>query len=170
MIGNDVVDLALAKKESNWKRTGFLQKIFTVNELLLIEESANPEILIWNLWSRKEAAYKIFNRETGIRSFIPQQLECFYFNDQVGFVLCNGEIYHTSTFISGDLIHSIAVTDVAYFDCIIPLGLETTIIKRQGIPFVYCEQAKEWQIVSKSHHGRYEELVTIKNQQLLFKA
>jgi hypothetical protein len=29
MIGNDVVDLALAQKESNWKRKGFLNKLFT---------------------------------------------------------------------------------------------------------------------------------------------
>jgi hypothetical protein len=27
---------------------------------------------------QKEAAYKIFNRETGIRSFMPKQLECIY--------------------------------------------------------------------------------------------
>ena len=36
MIGNDVVDLELAKKESNWQRRGFLSKIFTKNEQRLI--------------------------------------------------------------------------------------------------------------------------------------
>ena len=59
MIGNDIVDLALAKKESNWKRNRFLDKIFTQKEQLLIANAINPEIMIWNLWTRKEAAYKI---------------------------------------------------------------------------------------------------------------
>jgi len=57
MIGNDIVDLELALKESNWKRKGFLNKIFTNEEQLLISSAINPEIMVWNLWSRKEAAY-----------------------------------------------------------------------------------------------------------------
>ena len=56
MIGNDIVDLALAEKESNWKRKGFIDKIFTPQEQSLIKTSINQEIIIWNLWSRKEAA------------------------------------------------------------------------------------------------------------------
>ena len=32
MIGNDIVDLDLARKESNWKRKGFLDKIFSLQE------------------------------------------------------------------------------------------------------------------------------------------
>jgi hypothetical protein len=35
VIGNDIVDLALARKESNWKRPGYLNKIFTTKELLI---------------------------------------------------------------------------------------------------------------------------------------
>jgi phosphopantetheinyl transferase (holo-ACP synthase) len=77
MIGNDIVDLELAHKESNWKRNGFLDKIFTQNEQLLILNAKNPEVMVWNLWSRKEAAYKIYNRKTQIREYIPLQLECF---------------------------------------------------------------------------------------------
>ena len=77
MIGNDIIDLALALKESNWKRKGFLDKIFTKNEQLLILNTQNPEVMVWNLWSRKEAAYKIYNRQTGIRGYFPLQLECF---------------------------------------------------------------------------------------------
>ena len=76
MIGNDIVDLALAKKESNWKRNRFLDKIFTETEQLLIFHSENPEIMVWNLWSRKEAAYKIYNRETGIRGYFRSILRC----------------------------------------------------------------------------------------------
>jgi lactate dehydrogenase-like 2-hydroxyacid dehydrogenase len=35
-IGNDIVDLALARKESNWKRPGYLNKIFTTNNFSFI--------------------------------------------------------------------------------------------------------------------------------------
>ena len=48
MIGNDIVDLALAQKESNWKRKGFLDKIFTLQEQLFINLSENQEIEVWN--------------------------------------------------------------------------------------------------------------------------
>ena len=51
MIGNDIVDLQLAKTESNWQRKGFLDKIFTINEQLIIKNSKNPEITIWNLFN-----------------------------------------------------------------------------------------------------------------------
>ena len=76
MIGNDIVDLTLARRESNWKRSGFLDKIFTKRELLLILNTQNPEHMVWDFWSRKEAAYKIYNRQTGVRAFIALQLEC----------------------------------------------------------------------------------------------
>ena len=46
MIGNDIVDLALAKKESNWKRKGYLDKIFTVSEQLLLQKSTNQELAV----------------------------------------------------------------------------------------------------------------------------
>ena len=45
MIGNDIVDLALAQKESNWKRKGFLNKIFTEKEQLLILNAKNNDYL-----------------------------------------------------------------------------------------------------------------------------
>ena len=96
MIGNDIVDLALAKIESNWLRNGFLDKIFTQKEQLLIANAINPEIMIWNLWTRKEAAYKIYNRKTGFRGYIPLKLECFYESDTIGTVVCNGFKYYTT--------------------------------------------------------------------------
>ena len=45
MIGNDIVDLVQARFQSNWKRKGFVQKIFTQKEQELI---FHPKILkIW---------------------------------------------------------------------------------------------------------------------------
>ena len=76
MIGNDIVDLKLASVESNWRRPNFITKIFTVSEQNFIARSKNPELEVWKLWSRKEAAYKIYNRETGMRGYFPWKLEC----------------------------------------------------------------------------------------------
>jgi acyl carrier protein len=67
VIGNDIVDLALARKESNWKRPGYLNKIFTTKEQLLISSAENPNTMVWNLWSRKRRPIKfiIEQRERG---------------------------------------------------------------------------------------------------------
>jgi hypothetical protein len=43
MIGNDVIDLALASKQSNGDEL-VLQNFFTDDEQLLIENSTNPEL------------------------------------------------------------------------------------------------------------------------------
>jgi phosphopantetheinyl transferase (holo-ACP synthase) len=110
VIGNDIVDLALARKESNWKRPGYLNKIFTTKEQLLISSAENPNTMVWNLWSRKEAAYKIYNRATGIRGYFPLNLECAYENSTTGSVACKGYTFYTKTVIDAEKIHTIAVT------------------------------------------------------------
>lgn len=155
MIGNDIVDLALAQKESNWKRSGFLNKIFTSREQLLIGDAVNRDVMVWNLWTRKEAAYKIYNRETGIRGYFPLQLECEYENQNSGTVIINNYIYLTETTICSDYIYTIAVTEKAYFEQIRILDSETKISKRKGIPFLTDDFVKNEIPVSISHHGRF---------------
>lgn len=155
MIGNDIVDLALAQKESNWKRSGFLNKIFTSREQLLIGDAVNRDVMVWNLWTRKEAAYKIYNRETGIRGYFPLQLECEYENQNSGTVIINNYTYLTKTTICNDCIYTIAVTEKAYFKQIKILDSETKISKRKGIPFLTDDFVKNEIPVSISHHGRF---------------
>ena len=165
MIGNDVIDLVLARKESNWKRKGFLDKIFTSKEQLLISKSLNPEIMVWNLWSRKEAAYKIYNRQTQMRSYIPLQLECFDLEEKeeilYGKVICYDTIYFTKTRITLESIETIAVLQTSDFDTIKYLNSEVTIVKTNGIPDYYDTENQVLKPISKSHHGRFEKLVTL---------
>lgn len=161
MIGNDIVDLALARKESNWQRPRFLDKIFTSYEQQLILEAENPEIMVWNLWSRKEAAYKIYNRETGIRAFIPRQLECIYEDEARGLVICKKNIYHTQTTIINDEIHTIAVVQKVFFNQIQPIRPIKNIQKINGIPFLVDRSGIILRPVSISHHGRYSAYITI---------
>ena len=76
MIGNDIVDLIQAKRESNWRRRGFLAKIFTPHEQGLIHQAINPDQLVWLLWSMKESVYKLAIRSTGNRVFAPTKMAC----------------------------------------------------------------------------------------------
>lgn len=161
MIGNDIVDLALAKKESNWQRKGFLNKIFTQKEQLLITNADNPEIMVWNLWTRKEAAYKIYNRQTIIRGYFPLQLECFFESETLGTVYCNGNSYHTETKISDESIYTIAVVEKEYLMQIKDLNLDAKICKTNGIPFIIEEFTKMEKPVSISHHGRFWKGITL---------
>ena len=156
MIGNDIVDLSLAKAESNWKRRGFLDKIFTKNEQLLISKAQNPEIMVWDLWSRKEAAYKIYNRQTGIREFIPLKLECFDVYAEIGKVSYKKQVYFTKTEITEHYIHTLSVINMSDFNKISVLDNATPIKKSNGLPFIGFNN----QIVSLSHHGKFQRIVT----------
>ena len=157
MIGNDVVDLALARKESNWQRKGFLAKLFTLQEQRDILTSDNPVITIWTKWSRKEAAYKIYNRQTGIRAFIPLLFESVENTATSGNVICKGTTYYTITAITSDSIHTIAVADPAEFLKVRFLNNRKGLEKVNGIPYIgQCP-------VSISTHGRFEEIVTLQS-------
>ena len=72
MIGNDIIDLSLAKTQSNWQRKGFLEKLFSNDEQQLILEASNSFEMVWRLWSMKEAAYKIYTQHNEIRFFAPK--------------------------------------------------------------------------------------------------
>lgn len=165
MIGNDVIDLALAQKESNWKRKGFLDKIFTAKEQSHILNSENPELMVWNLWSRKEAAYKIHNRETQIMAYIPHRLKCSDCEEKNGFIYgkvsCYGKIYYTKTKITSEYIETIAVTEFCDFDKFNYLKSKGNVIKINNIPNYYNAETKVLQPMSKSHHGRFEKVVTL---------
>lgn len=161
MIGNDIIDLALAKKESNWKRKGYLNKIFTPKEQVLILNAPDPDSMLWNLWSRKEAAYKIYNRETGIRGYFPVQLKCDYENQYLGKVSCNGKVYFTKTTITADQIHTIATTKLEYFNQIFFLKNRESVLKNNGIPYLLNPLNNKHIPVSISHHGKYEAFIKL---------
>lgn len=155
MIGNDLVDLALAQKESNWKRRGFLDKIFTKKEQSYINDAENPDVMVWNLWSRKEAVYKIYNRETQIRGYFPLQLECVCESITLGTVSIKGKTYFTQTKIEKDRIHTIAVTEKTQLKQFKTLNSDSEISKKKGLPFIIDLDTKKEIPVSISHHGRF---------------
>ncbi len=156
MIGNDVVDLALAKVESNWQRKGYLDKLFTTKEQNLIFCSENPTIMVWILWSRKEAVYKIIRQENGLRGFYPLKIENTDYNS--GIVCFNETKYYTITVQKGDMLHTIALKN-NQFGQISELNPATKIYKKDEIPFIISNGKN--QFISKSHHGRFEKMICL---------
>ena len=109
MIGNDIVDLKQAAKDSNWKRPRFLDKIFTPREQQLIWSAKDQDQMVWLLWSMKEAAYKVNVQQFGIRFFNPKRLECTLLSNLKGEVVIEDNRYFIESIITEDFIYSIAL-------------------------------------------------------------
>ncbi|MGY3794683.1 4'-phosphopantetheinyl transferase family protein [Aquimarina sp. 433] len=104
MIGNDIVDLALATTQSNWRRKGWLQKIFTISEQDRIWDALDPDLAVWELWSMKEATYKAYQRQfLKAPIYNPWDFECSETS-----VIVKGMQYKTKTTRTSEYIHSVA--------------------------------------------------------------
>ena len=108
MTGNDIVDIKIAAAESNWKRKGFIEKIFTRQEQQYIKEAAVPNEMVWRLWTIKESAYKIYTRQHGGRFFAPQKFICTLLSATAGVVAFKNSCYKTNTITAKDYIYTIA--------------------------------------------------------------
>jgi phosphopantetheinyl transferase (holo-ACP synthase) len=108
MTGNDIVDIKIAAAESNWKRKGFLEKIFTAQEQQYIKEAAVPDEMVWKLWTMKESAYKIYTRQYSGRYFAPQKFRCTLLSELAGVVEYENTSYQTKTISTKNYIYSIA--------------------------------------------------------------
>lgn len=112
MIGNDIVDLNQAAIDSNWHRPGYLEKIFTEEEQCMITGSDKAELFVWLFWSMKEAAYKIYSRQTNTRSFAPRKIKCtltsFRPTDASGIAVYDGYLFFTKSTITDEYVHSVA--------------------------------------------------------------
>ena len=159
MIGNDIVDLQLAQSESNWRRKGFLDKIFTNSEQNYILGALNSELMVWNLWSRKEAAYKIWNRNSKIREFNPIQFECFNVFEKSGFVNFGKQQYNTETVTTDQFVYTIAFEKQILFSNIKSIQAKK-IVKENGLPYLDFIGNEE-NTISITNHGRFEKIIMI---------
>ncbi|GGI22041.1 4'-phosphopantetheinyl transferase family protein [Pedobacter mendelii] len=178
MLGNDIVDLNLARVQSNWRRNGYLEKIFTQEEQLLINSATNPDLIVWLLWSMKESAYKIHNRKTGIRNFAPKSFQCklLYIDTKksFGFVKRNELLFLTKSEINSTFIHTIATSEDLIFKNLIVKRVYNqsnysnifNLSKRfylahneASLPEITNLKTKTKHITSISHHGEYLRIV-----------
>lgn len=176
-----------AKNESNWKRKGYLDKIYTSSEKQLINFASEPEILVWLIWSMKEAAYKANNRITGIKEYAPTKIKCTIKqldnNNFIGFASYNNLEYQLKSYVCEAYIHTIALNKSSDFLHIKELIIRdypsnyTNYVKEQqylnayeiiikdefGIPNLHNEITKKNKPMSISHHGNLLSLVFIKD-------
>ncbi|WP_316768921.1 4'-phosphopantetheinyl transferase superfamily protein [Pedobacter frigiditerrae] len=170
MLGNDIVDLDKANTESNWKRKGYLDKLFSSNEQQEILSSSNPETMVWLFWSMKEAAYKIVNRETLERFYSPKKFDVTS-NGNDGTVTFEGKTFYTKSEIKDNLIHTIAAAKAENLNHIQTAFLanaddylsdfnsksEHFSLEKDanGIPNLVDKTNGKIHFASVSHHGRY---------------
>ena len=174
MLGNDVVDLKLAKIQSNWQRKNYLSKVFLPAEQQFIRDSNQPDCVVWLMWSMKESVYKIVNRNTGHRSFNPLAFQCsfnLFAAHAIGSVNYSGETFSTYSDITQASIHTLGYQSPASFEnCKIiqtenHAGYASNFDKmypalslqkdKSGLPEIYMESTRSTHIASVSHHGRF---------------
>ncbi|WP_316794372.1 4'-phosphopantetheinyl transferase superfamily protein [Pedobacter frigoris] len=147
MIGNDIVDLKQAAKDSNWGRKGYLDKLFTASEQCLIASAPDANLMVWLLWTMKESAYKINSRKTGLRSFAPVRLVCdnisIHEHSATGSVTYESECYYTRSDLNDAYVHTIASGEQA--------ALQTVRVEITGCYPDYKNSNPQ----CVSHHGKY---------------
>jgi phosphopantetheinyl transferase (holo-ACP synthase) len=111
MIGNDIVDLDLAKKKHRWQDQRFLQKIFSKKEQQLISEAADPFCCIWRLWSMKESAFKALKHTAPGILFSPVNYHCDLYSSTTGNVTFENHLYQMNSMVEQRFIYTFTATD-----------------------------------------------------------
>ncbi len=136
MVGNDIIDInetlrPLHPKAIGWERPGFVQKIFTTEEQSVIADSMDPFTTVWQFWSMKESAYKVFIQTGGKRFFNPTKIECSIHASENGRVTIGAMNLKTSTLINSNYIFTSAVLNNIDIDTSV-IELSDTNIKQQS--------------------------------------
>ena len=186
MIGNDIIDLRLTSGNNNWKRKGYLNKIFCEEEQDHILNSKDPELSVWLLWAMKESAYKAHQRRFDLpRRFNPKAFRCEIIEDKsttiFGKVRIDTNSYHTKASISNEYIYCFATLNSStnfvqkiYFE---PTDLKLSLINAvsqlqnlpenkiflkksaQFIPYLNFENQKLFCNFSLTHHGNFSAII-----------
>ncbi|NML41967.1 4-phosphopantetheinyl transferase family protein [Chitinophaga sp. G-6-1-13] len=162
MIGNDVIDLELAAVESNWRRRGYLDKLFSPAEQQLIGQAADLDRMVWLLWSAKEAAYKIIHRDTRQRVYAPLKYEVQLSDADTGFIRYGDREFPFRTVVSGSCLHTVAVASAHRWTQVVYQLQPAEALQQDedGVPFI--RDTGSVRPASVSHHGAYREVVSLK--------
>ena len=184
MIGNDVVDLQVARAQSNWRRKGFLNKVFNPHEQFEIDHTNDPDGMVWLLWSMKEAAYKAHQRLHQLPRKLNWKQQKTFLESHIsgranGYVQIGESVYSTSSETTTAYVHTSAVArkDLVYKAQVLEgpsaaskkalletvSGANSTADKKElllqkdqeGIPFISSENRLFIDSFSLSHHGRF---------------
>ena len=185
MIGNDLIDLGIPLS-ANWDTSRYLNKLFTTSEQNYIFEAEDPELNLQLLWSLKEAAYKAHQRKFNLpRRYNPLDFSCDVISttnaNSEGTVTIENFVYHTTSSVAKDYIHSIAICNHNFdfiskiYEAEVALKkeflLEYSVITGQDlqrlsiqknaeqIPSIFRNKTKLPIDFSLSHHGKFSAFV-----------
>ena len=162
-IGNDVVDFQYAQQQSNWQRKGFLPKIFTSIEQDLIAGSENQEKAVWQLWSQKEAVYKIIRQLGAPRGFYPQKIKGNLNDSEFQKVAFENQVFYCKTAVFEQHLHTIAVVEEHHFSSVQNIVRKEKMFKVGEFPYLQINENQNIPI-SISHHGKFEYCVGVFNK------
>ncbi len=160
----DLVDWAQAKAESNWRRKGFLLKIFSAQEQQLILQSSDPDRMVWILWSMKESVYKLSLTHNQKRRYAPSTLECQIISSSSETVwgrVTTGEMtYLTQSLITSEyVVTNASVTDewaksilVSFENTSYPCQHQTMLQRIQSYLTQHFECTEPW-LINKTPQG-----------------
>jgi phosphopantetheinyl transferase (holo-ACP synthase) len=154
LIGNDIVDLQLAAVESNWKRKGYLEKIFTPTERFLIHTAKDAEMMVWLLWTMKESVYKAATDRSKIKTFTPYAFDCnnlvLHEDTATGSIIYEHHKYFCQSSLTSTYIHTIAAA-------------KPVLLKQAKLKIIDYDESDFSYRASKpssvSHHGQYLALI-----------
>ena len=132
MIGNDIVDLKVAAIESNWKRPRFLDKVFSKEEQQHILNAETNFKWFGYFGAMKEASYKVYVQQYGVRIFNPKKISCELISKNEGLVNFNGNKYVTKSEIDTNFINTMAYLKVPKTTIIRRFKLEDSSYKTQS--------------------------------------
>lgn len=181
MIGNDIVDLNFAKRNSRWQEQRFLDKIYTLQEQEIL--NVNNFYMVWRLWSMKESVYKMAARAGTSFLFNPKAFCCEIVNGTEGNVKFKNEIYTTITKTDHKYIETTAFLQQQYLSKTFQLSnsdyytqhtetlhhiklayakyknADYNAINIQkdiyGVPQVFVNNKRQPELISLTHHGLF---------------
>ncbi len=180
MIGNDIIDLHLVKSQNKFRNQRYLEKVFCHEEQELIKSSQDPDLVLWTLWSMKEAAYKAHQRSENLsRKINPISFKCLYdLTEEKVEVHVDNSIYLLSIDLTADYIHCYSDSDHLYkriytTEKVSPEQFVTDLENisgfggkkfsysknENGVPSLVCKKTFEKVPVSLSHHGKFTAFV-----------
>ncbi len=167
MLGNDIVDLTEAKKQSNIFRSRYFDKTLTASEQYIVQQSVNPELCFWKIWTCKEAVYKSAQREFCFKAFYnPLQFQTHFLTEDKAKICFNKKVYDIDIKLNSNFIYSYTSNDFKTDYCILssqfsvlqqistkfnqPISLNKN---ENGLP--YLKLLSHDKICSITHHGAY---------------
>jgi len=119
VLGNDIVDLHFADCPP-YQHVGHPERVCTAEELRSVRDAERPSVTLAALWASKEAAYKLFSRETCC-PFIPKQFAVCLENSgrlnsaEVAMVIHAGVSVRIELSVTDDWLHATAISPAVQF-------------------------------------------------------